>query len=947
MSDFLPWNGPAPPSIPYIDYSTVPSDTTRESNMYKPLLDAINTVLTSSAFSMQDESAHSKDESKLRPDLVLHKVELLSRLTLRTQEVPFEIKTKTGEICNPPGYGAIEKEDGNASLIRGQLASYVAIQMSSQHRVFMFSVLIYGSFARILRWDRSGCIISEAFNYKTTQLLSEFIVRYSQLTDAQRGIDNSTVPASSEESQQLTDALKAYKIRVAPRNVDYLNPTFDPRYPTYKVTVHDSKGNIELIVRRPFSDAKSTCGRATRGYVAYHVKEQRLVFMKDYWRTDDSLTLSEAEIYERLYKADVPHLPENLAAGDVLLPNGHPQETLTQLYTSPNKPPYVTLMQSYRLRKLVHHRVAQQLAFPLSASLHSKEAVEAIHDAVECIDVAYRCGKTLHGDISARNIMIRDLSLPARPGRPVISSVGILNDWDHGIPTDSRPGPHEHRTGTWQFMSIKLLRCPGVAHEVHDDLESCFWVLVYIALHHFKHDAPDRFDLSFFSEHKCAEIKAGQPRYSLGGDGKAGVLSTARLNNITFKSKAVVQLVQNLARVFRRYTSAYLVPSMIFDERDKQAFDAEHEFVGNPVNVLNVFKTVLAIDDWLPRDWVDDRYPPLSDTELRQEEAAVDTKWIAADSKQGATASIHKRTYIDPTSHRPSNALSSNLSLYYQPHAQHASYSSRVPSSGSFSAVGHPHMYPRFPPSSLSGYTPSPSGSPKRSREDAGFEHHRGPNRKRTRTNKEILTNPRDHTGPSLPSRTVRLRNMKPRRQPPSRIDRLPARSPQSVYAADLSSIGSPSAPCEVGNTDNREQLSSSSIPSPLDVFGSPPTASTGQSHRTSQDPQRERSPKTWRSSWGSLGSFTKSSKSPKTPKSQKSPKNGQQQRPTGQCSPRSPSRLAETSSSGLFGIFGNSSRSSVQSGDSTSDRELKDSRTMFNVLKTYGRKGKARQKQA
>lgn len=62
------------------------------------------------------------------------------------------------------------------------------------------------------------------------------------------------------------------------------------------------------------------------------------------------------------------------------------------------------------------------------------------------IDVAYRCGKTLHGDISARNIMIRDLSLPARPGRPVISSVGILNDWDHGIPTDSRPGPHEHRT---------------------------------------------------------------------------------------------------------------------------------------------------------------------------------------------------------------------------------------------------------------------------------------------------------------------------------------------------------------------------------------------------------------------------------------------------------------------------------------------------------------------
>ena len=45
-----------------------------------------------------------------------------------------------------------------------------------------------------------------------------------------------------------------------------------------------------------------------------------------------------------------------------------------------------------------------------------------------------------------------------------------------------------------------MLSGEGNEHEVQDDLESCYWVLLYIAFHYFEHNSPD-FDLSFFSEY--------------------------------------------------------------------------------------------------------------------------------------------------------------------------------------------------------------------------------------------------------------------------------------------------------------------------------------------------------------------------------------------------------------------------------------------------------------
>ncbi|KAI0310813.1 hypothetical protein OF83DRAFT_1032250, partial [Amylostereum chailletii] len=60
----------------------------------------------------------------------------------------------------------------------GQLLSYAMLMFENTHRVFVFSVVIMEEEARLFRWDRSGAIFSERFNWQTTSYLAEFLWRF-------------------------------------------------------------------------------------------------------------------------------------------------------------------------------------------------------------------------------------------------------------------------------------------------------------------------------------------------------------------------------------------------------------------------------------------------------------------------------------------------------------------------------------------------------------------------------------------------------------------------------------------------------------------------------------------------------------------------------------------------------------------------------------------------
>jgi serine/threonine protein kinase len=79
--------------------------------------------------------------------------------------------------------------------------------------------------------------------------------------------------------------------------------------------------------------------------------------------------------------------------------------------------------------------------------------------------------KILHRDISLNNLMLR------KEGDKVY---GVLNDLDLAISADIKSTSSKQRTGTKPFMAIDLLPPDPLVHVYRHDLESMFYVLVWI-----------------------------------------------------------------------------------------------------------------------------------------------------------------------------------------------------------------------------------------------------------------------------------------------------------------------------------------------------------------------------------------------------------------------------------------------------------------------------------
>ncbi|KAJ3826583.1 hypothetical protein F5880DRAFT_1450734, partial [Lentinula raphanica] len=117
---------------------------------------------------------------------------------------------------------------------------------------------------------------------------------------------------------------------------------------------------------------------------------------------------------------------------------------------------------------------------PLRSARNLGEYKKAFVDLVECHYHAYKKGGYLHRDISETNLMIdRDEDGAA---------IGVLCDWDlssavnsKGVVTSSNA---THRTGTYRFLAVTLLRDNPPAHLYRHDLESFFYILIWAGLHY-------------------------------------------------------------------------------------------------------------------------------------------------------------------------------------------------------------------------------------------------------------------------------------------------------------------------------------------------------------------------------------------------------------------------------------------------------------------------------
>ena len=293
-------------------------------------------------------------------------------------------------------YTSFERSTIEGRVFRMRIVSHVQAEFARQHRLFIFQIILINRFARFIRWDRAGAVVTELFDYvDNPNLLAEFLWRFSHMNDKGRGFDPTVTLANAKEKKQFELAVRGYmdnvkaftkanfhggpSIRALPGVEDTLDGT--NTYQTCKVHVMDSatRKSTDLIIRRPFSAHSLLWGRATRAYVAYDLKTARLVCLKDTWRLDHPDLRAESKIYRDLQRHDVPHIPIVFYGGDVRSTDRQPQETLTQALAKEEDAWRIT---ADTFEKYIHHRLVQDIAYPLDNLVDERELIQVLHDVL-------------------------------------------------------------------------------------------------------------------------------------------------------------------------------------------------------------------------------------------------------------------------------------------------------------------------------------------------------------------------------------------------------------------------------------------------------------------------------------------------------------------------------------------------------------------------------------
>lgn len=208
----------------------------------------------------------------------------------------------------------------------GQHLSYVMEIFARQYRTFIFSVSMSGSCARLLRWDRAGCIVSESFDIREQpELLCDFLWQFSQVTHDRRGHDPTVELASSREATIFLDAVKRHVQSQLEVNGQGLEAAVSEHYEqSHVVAMHVldhkdvSTGHPirRFIVSRPTASSLRAIGKGTKGFWAVDPSNHTVVFLKDTWRLPP-FHVSEGDTIRLLHSKDVRNIPSVIYYGDV------------------------------------------------------------------------------------------------------------------------------------------------------------------------------------------------------------------------------------------------------------------------------------------------------------------------------------------------------------------------------------------------------------------------------------------------------------------------------------------------------------------------------------------------------------------------------------------------------------------------------------------------------
>ncbi|PIL31104.1 hypothetical protein GSI_05800 [Ganoderma sinense ZZ0214-1] len=482
----------------------------QEQGMYVGLRDGLNDCLRAVGWDgyealttdrLPDSSASGSSGDALRPDMGIYPttrartspsddsldarvawawLELLIEVKWDPKAAPFSSRYTPRSPFLPTGR--------ERCLSRGQLAEYAVEQFNRQHRQFLFMVHVMRDCARLLRFDRSGAVVSEEFDYVAhPEVLGTLLFRLSRMGRAERGHDPMATLASECEAATFrelharfhADSATARGLRSAvAEGWPIVKVTMDAPFSSAGAAVR--RGAVptrrEFLVGKPASLSLSLLGPGAKGFVAYDLTTGAVVFMKDSWRLDSRDVWSEYETYLQLRERTTGELyvPTLLGGGDVSF-DGERQRAACCAESPFEDAP-----------SLVHCRlVFKEICRPLEDFTNSFELVKAVTWALVAHSKAWKQCGILHRDVSVKSIVIYDSDDLGTP-----TSIGThetLADWDVGWwPREGigRDGAQIHRSDSWPFTSARLQEHPDRQHELADDLESFMHVLNYCALKH-------------------------------------------------------------------------------------------------------------------------------------------------------------------------------------------------------------------------------------------------------------------------------------------------------------------------------------------------------------------------------------------------------------------------------------------------------------------------------
>ncbi|KAI0318552.1 hypothetical protein OF83DRAFT_1082844 [Amylostereum chailletii] len=467
---------------------------------------------------------------------------------------------------------------------RGQMFEYAAAIFASQHRVFFFSVLVMKDEARILRWDRAGVVVTEAFNWRETAFLAEFLWRFDHMSPEERGYDMTVCcdPPLVEISKARA-AFQAMEPCVIQED-EMLNKVF--------VYDEETKTFHGLIIGRPQIWSRSMFGRGTTGYYAFDPERNAVVWLKDCWRIDDPAFPKEDTVYDKLKEKNIPHTARKLYAGDVV-----GQATRSHEFVSADW----ACKTSGNIDKLVHYRIVlDTVGRPISAFKSTRQLCQVVRDCIYAHWQVYKLLSILHRDVNPGNILIDN------KGR------GLLVDWDLSRDV-SNPSlvvaRRELRSGSWQFSSAMLAKGGGtIPHLYCHDLESFVHVVVFNLFRY----RPSDYSLGslivdlqgIYDEHRV------NGTIILGGDQRGDVFALGRMLRTT-KIKELHPSCVQLVNTIRGFFSAAFYNEDTSVERRNAALES----LKTSSTILQAFDTALADEEWKDDDGsssIDQlRYSPL------------------------------------------------------------------------------------------------------------------------------------------------------------------------------------------------------------------------------------------------------------------------------------------------------------------------------------------------